>query len=580
MGGFFYVAKECGRDRVSATAAHARSLDALARKGLSETRKLPRGEVVEREAFVLHLFGKIGCDAQNIVHFPGRDFASCTGTLMYKNLSGENALRELFGDFDPGRASFNDLRGQFCVFLYKQGQLFVFTDYFGVYHVFANEAHTVISNSFVALVRSLETKAISKQALFEYVADGASYAGETYIKGVRALDAFSVHQLSPRHSRIEKRFEAPPLKGRVFEERVDGVIENLTDYWGALRRCFGEDACLGLSGGYDSRLILALLIQAGMKPKAYVYGGERSPDVLVSKAIGRGEGIAVHHDCKQPRVSDGETFRSNVRLEYFYSDGYGQNGAFTDGSEMAARAHRTSAAPLQLNGGGGETFRNFWKLPDRPVTAMEFLQSRYDPGVEGVFTAAYDRHEYLEKLAEKVKQMLRTDGERLTPRQVEMLYIYMRVKYWMGHNTSIQNFRTWALIPLVEPVFAFPSWDIPLAEKNLGRFEAALIRRLNRRLAGYTSVYGFDFLGPVPLRARAANFLQTSCPVSVRPALRGLRSHLRRPRRRPLFMRDGYLGAVLDRPSPTSEFVDLRRIRDPLMLSRALTVDLVMADPY
>jgi hypothetical protein len=161
-----------------------------------------------------------------------------------------------------------------------------------------------------------------------------------------------------------------------------------------------------------------------------------------------------------------------------------------------------------------------------------------------------------------------------------MLYVLLRVRYWMGHNTSIQNLRTCALIPLVEPVFAVPSWDIPIDEKPLGRFEAALIRRLNPRLAGYDSVYGYDFRGEPPWWARAGNYLVVNAPVAARPALRRLKTLLVGRVGKPFFLRDEYLAAVLPGPSCAAEFVNLQAIRDPLMMSRSRTVDLVLNDPW
>lgn len=580
MGGFFYFEKSPQDDVQSARAKYARSLQALAQKGLSEIRTLRCKEVIERDAFVIDVYDKIGRASDNLVHFPGGDFVLATGAFVYRGRSGQTALRHLYADFQAERTPFNDLRGHFCVFIYKGGTLQAFTDYFGVYQVFTNEAQTVISNSFLALVRSLDTKAISKQGFFEYLSDGASYAGETYIKGVKLLDAFDVHELAPGRRRIAKRYDRPQVQGRTFDQRVDAVLDGLVDYATTLKTCFGDSACLGLSGGYDSRLLLALLLKVGVEPRVYTYGDERSSDVTVSKAIGRGEGIPIHHDNRRMPPPDPDAFVNRLRLEYFYGDGQGPNGAFTNGAEQAARAVRTDAADFQLNGGGGEVFRNFWKLPDKSFTVREFLRSRFDFLPDNVFTGEYDKRAYFDTLADKAKRMLRTDSERLTRRELEMLYIYMRVKYWMGYNTSIQNFRTFALIPLVEPAFAFPSWDIPMAEKNLGRFQAELIRRLNRRLAGYTSGYGFDFAGEAPWPARIKDFLLVNAPIAARPPLRRLKHRLAQHRRKPFFLRDDYVGAVLDRASCASEFVNPERIHDPLMLSRAYTVDLVMADPF
>lgn len=582
MGAFFYFAKHHGSNADVATAKHARSLQALEQKGLSDSHTLTCKEIIERDAFVIYVYEKIGCKTENILHLTADDFILSTGTLIYKKRTGKNALRDLylFVDFSPSGAFFNDLQGHFCIFVYKEGNLYVFNDYFGVYQVFHNDTYTVISNSFLSVVRSLNSKAISKQALYEYISDGASYADETYIKGVNVLDAFSIHQLLPKHHRIDKKYSPPQIVTKGFDERVEATLGNLVDYFLALK-CFGESVCTALSGGYDSRLILALLTKVGIKPFVFVYGGSRSRDVVISKAIGEGEGIAIHHDIKHVPVFDIERFLEIIRLEYFYCDGCGPNGAFTNGAEMSARAVRTNAGRLQLNGGGGEIFRNFWKLPDQSLTISAVLKSKYDFLARSVFSSKYDKDEYFEILAEKVKRMLRIDQERLSRQEIEMLYVYMRVKYWMGYNTSIQNFRTFALIPLTEPVFAFPSWQIPIDEKDLGRFEAALICRLNPCLAAYSSAYGFNFADDIPLTAKIKNFLVVNSPIPIRPSLRKLKQCLVHHRPKPFFLQQKYVGSLLNKEdSWSAEFVNVENLHDPLMISRAYTVDLVMADPF
>jgi hypothetical protein len=579
MGGFFYYRKQPGDD--AHKAKYVRSLQALEKKSLSDLRTLKCKEIIDRDAFVIHVYGKIGCDSDNVVLFSNDEFILSTGTLVYRNNAGNRALRDLFFDFDPSGEFFNELRGQYCVFVYKNNALYAFNDYFGVYHVFTNAEGSVVSNSFLAVVRSLDSKTISKQALYEYLFEGTSYADETYVNGVNLLDAFNVHELWPVPHQTEKKYTKIEVVAGGVDDLLDAVLANLTDYFFALKTCFGGSVCTALSGGFDSRLILALLMKVGVEPFVYVYGGERSGDVRVSKTIGRGEGIQIHHDTKHVRALDIDRFLETVRLEYFYGDGHGPNGALTDGAEMSARTMRTNVARLQLNGGGGEIFRNFWKIADRALTVADFLKSKYDHLEGNWFTSEYDGRKYLEVLGEKVKQMLRVDKECLSRREIEMLYVYMRVKYWMGYNTSIQNYRTFALIPLTEPIFAFPSFQIPFDWKDMGRFEAELIRRLNHRLAAYPSIYGYNFAGKLSLSAIVKNSLAVNTPMSLRPYLRKFRDNLVHQAVKPFYVQQRYLNSLLgpkDRQS--REFVNVDILRDPRMISRAYTVDLVMADPF
>jgi hypothetical protein len=48
---------------------------------------------------------------------------------------------------------------------------------------------------------------------------------------------------------------------------------------------FGDRVTCALSGGYDSRLILALLRRHGVSPRVYVYGPPGDKDVELARTI-------------------------------------------------------------------------------------------------------------------------------------------------------------------------------------------------------------------------------------------------------------------------------------------------------
>ena len=97
-------------------------------------------------------------------------------------------------------------------------------------------------------------------------------------------------------------------------------IALLDRYFGALARSFGDRVRCALSGGYDSRLILAYLRRHGMKPSVYVYGGGLERDVLVAQEIARGEGFSLDVIDKDdrsmiPPIEFTETARRNFLVD-------------------------------------------------------------------------------------------------------------------------------------------------------------------------------------------------------------------------------------------------------------------------
>ena len=577
MGGFVYHRKRPG---VDCAVEMEPGLDALRRKKLSDGRSLTIKEIVDRDDFTIFLYAKIGVETENIFHSGNGDFVLNTGTLIYGNQSGLAALEALYVDFDPETITFDSLQGQFCVILFKNQKLYIWNDLFGIYHVFSNSDQSVISSSFLTVVRQLDSRQLNLQAMYEYVFEGASYNDDTYIHGVDMLDAFNIHTPGLDSAGIRKRHSIQSNDTNDFDQRVAQTVADLKNYFETLKRCFGPQVCSALSGGYDSRLILALLSEAEMQPHLYVYGASQSADVRVACQIGSAEKLEIQHDDRKVKKQSLTEFQELIEAEYYYCDGHGPNGAFTNGAEYQARTVRTNTASFQLNGGGGEIFRNFWKLPRRAISIASFVESRFNYLPRSIFNGKFDRQSYLLNLQHKIQQMLELDSDVMSRDEVEKLYVYMRIKYWMGYNTSIQNLRSYALIPLTEPIFAIPSFSIPFKHKEMGAFEAALIKRLSPRLAAHDSAYGYSFSGKPGLVARLKNSLMLNLPVSLKRRLRKMRYQISGAKM-PYYLQQEYIDSIIPADGfVANQYFDMGNIRDPLMLSRLHTINLVLSDPF
>src|SRR5439155_21540411 len=108
-----------------------------------------------------------------------------------------------------------------------------------------------------------------------------------------------------------------------FEATVGQSMALLDRYFAAVVASFGDRVTCALSGGYDSRLILALLRRHGINPRVYVYGPPGDKDVKLARAIAEGEGFALEivDKDKQLTFSPGE-FAAVAEENFLASDGY------------------------------------------------------------------------------------------------------------------------------------------------------------------------------------------------------------------------------------------------------------------
>jgi hypothetical protein len=561
MGGFLYLRKTPGMQLAPARAT------------------------LEDQDFALFLFPKRFAKSEQLLRLPDGDFIAAVGTLFYKGRMGGLALRALHADFGGPGDLFSDLCGQFAVLLRKNGVLSCFNDFFGNYHVYSDERASVVSSSFLAVVQRLKEVELSPQALYEYVFDAATYGAETLVRGVTRLDHSRIHELPGRSHPKGCRLAQcePPAR---FDEQVDAANADLLAYFGMLGEHFGDAVLIGLSGGYDSRLLLAAALKAGIRPRLFVGGGADSCDVRVAKALAAGAGLALEHfDTASLPTPAPEGFGAIVEEKFEHYDGAGIRGAINDGEEYVWRLRRMAGHCLELNGGGGEIYRDFWKIPNRRIAVGDFVAKTLEfKNLDKIAaaTARFDRGRYREALTEKLKCLLKT--EVLTWEQVAYLYTILRSTYFAGPTNKELNGLGHSLLPFVEPKLAFPSYGIALRHKMYGRFESEMIRRLHPGLAAYPSSYGHRFSDRPPVARRVRESAERHCrsllPLPlVFAAYRMLRKK-NQYNSSPYYYAEHYLRNIVDLKSPlVAEYFDLEKLRtldDPYVLSRLLTVELLL----
>lgn len=143
---------------------------------------------------------------------------------------------------------------------------------------------------------------------------------------------------------------------------------------------YGKNITTALSGGYDSRLLLSLLIDAGVTPQLYVYGENSSPDVLVAKSIEKGEGLEINHvDKSNHKKPSPDQYAEIINDNYYGLDGFPFEGIYDFGGNMETRRHRSQNNTMVLNGGGGEIYRNFFYLPNKAYSVDDLMSVFLSP---------------------------------------------------------------------------------------------------------------------------------------------------------------------------------------------------------
>lgn len=535
---------------------------------------------IDAGAWRLDLAGALNGLGPHLVQRDNGDFAACTGVFFYRGARYEAGLARLLDDFDGRRFPWAHARGHFAAIVYKAGRAFLATDALGGYKVYHEPTRTLLSSGFTAVRANLASASVDAQGAYEYAWNGATYGTNTFVREISQLRCGSLLSLGERAELLDEC--RLPAADAPAHASIDAAAEDYAERLRALFRVYaagGGRFRTALSGGYDSRLMLALLLDAGIDPQIYVYGRADDDDVRVAQAIAAGEGLALEHVDKSqtaPPPAAAHTERAWARF-----DGWKNDGLFDSGVDAEDRLGRVPADVSVLNGSAGEVFRNFFYLPERRYRARDVVwsfYSRYDPQA---MTDAFDADAYDTAMSADLRAAIGADPHDDAPLEraaVEALYPLHRARYWTARDVGLNQRFGPLLFPYLEPVVFAGTGHEPLAWKNYGRLEAKIIERVCPALARYPSAYGYvpadgpdwryrlkmqaTFLRPTWLR-RYSYRLQQRSATAVRPA----------------WLSDAALAAAgIDPALPQMRALFVpARIRDPEVYNRVCTMELALA---
>ncbi len=500
--------------------------------------------VLETPFGTLQLHGKINGQPPQVFQRNDKEFAACSGIFFYRDHHGIEALRLWLEDFDGKRMRWSDCHGHFALVARRGNRLWLANDALGAYKIYHDEARTQFSSSFIEICGRLDTPEVDPQGLYEYVWNGATYGDKTFVRKARMLRDGALYELEGP-GRLT-RLDIPP---RDFTSHFKTSDEAAAHYAERLERQFrlygatGRKFRSALSGGYDSRLMLAAMLKVGISPDLFVYGDANDSDVVVAKMVAAKEGVPLRHVDK----SGFEEAEPVARTEHAWItfDGWNNSGIFDNGADAADRLSRAKDQAILLNGSVGEVMRNFFYLPDRRYHLRDVVwsfYSRYDPKA---CTDAFRITDFEDAMVEDMASVLGCDtGSLLDRTQIEALYPLHRGRYWTGRDVALNQRFGDMLFPFMEHTFFDGTWALPIAWKNCGELEGRIIAHLHPSLATHMSAYGFAPNEPPTPKYRLKMSLTLLRPTWLRRYSYRLQM-ARRNSARPGYMSEAVLGKVM-----------------------------------
>jgi hypothetical protein len=351
-----------------------------------------------------------------------------------------------------------ELEGFFVVIVgdARTREISVITDIVGSCQCFVRRTGGAIALSGSSLLlASLTPFEMDEIGCQEYLRAGIIYEDRTFYKEVRKLGPASVVRFGRGSKELaQKHWSVGTIKPESIRgpEAARSLWNSLTNAAVKIGRAFPNPVC-DLTGGYDSRALVAAFWAAGIPVATVVSGPEESADVLLSRQLAQIAGLPHSHN---PTL-DTMTFNQ-------VAEALPQTDGEYDLVEYARilEVHRsmTNRFDISINGSFGELARGYWwellfpragehaKLDAQKVGRLRFAATADDPqlfspevrlNLASHFAAVIDRT---------------NDGLFHFPNTLQMdhAYLAMRMQRWQGRIASSTN-RVW---PCLSP-FMFRS---------------------------------------------------------------------------------------------------------------------------
>lgn len=511
----------------------------------------------------------------------GDNLVAVAGTLVCDGRMGVPALEAMLDLALVPQPDWSRIGGQFVALVRTNGRTFLFTDFFGAFQIFHDAEMRFFSTSLLAATRVLPRVSFDRQSVYEFAFNAAPIGDDTIFSEIKCLGPDRLIELGtrsvtchPLRNILPERTERLPVEARIsiHRRRLMNIVEPHV-------ATFGSHIYCPLSGGLDSRLVLAALRASGSKPRPYVYGSADTADVKVARAIADAEGVGIDWiDKEHWRDITPDAFPEQVAHNFQVYDGTPNFGdLFENGANHAARNARHADGALSASGGCGEIFRNFFFLPNRSLAAADVVRSFFARYIASDTTELFDEREFLHAMTEKVLAALNRTGDhgRLPRTLIEQVYPRIRCRALFGKEISMEARYGAYLMPFLDHHLVAEALTLPLALKNAGRFEAMLLASIDPGLAARPSSYGHDFTGPPSVKHRFGEWSTRIRPTWLRQKSYGLRRRMG-----PVADEHGglltsdYMGKVVDLEFPVMRrFFRTEQIADSSIMRRIANLE-------
>lgn len=273
-----------------------------------------------------------------------------------------------------------DFKGHFVIISFRKNSIIISNDHFGLNKFFYSvENRFIASNNICHILSFIENRSINRFAELSYLLYNYFVWGCTIFKSVKYSLPATIIEIESGYS-TERSYYWKDVKQQLPINSKVKLEKEIADYWIEVIKGYGDNqngTTLSLTGGYDSRMILAGLLENKKRVNCFTFGNPLSNDAvnatLISKILKIDHTIyPLDNDSKRKFLEDVKIIVKDssgllnilriLRLKYFklsakkYGDlylGYSGSeilrGLFPDGLMTSLFYSETFSNPLLID---------------------------------------------------------------------------------------------------------------------------------------------------------------------------------------------------------------------------------------
>ncbi|RLB05735.1 MAG: hypothetical protein DRG83_01860 [Deltaproteobacteria bacterium] len=461
------------------------------------------------------------------------------GTLTYKGLDYEKSLELILKEFIAKRLNLYEIYGNYAIIFYKHGKIKILVDPMKVYSVFVNSEGSIFSSSFIAVsVADEERRKLNKIAIMENILTGLIIGGETIFKNIRRISNCEKAKVN-NGVKILSSFNFDESRVRIFKgnrcEAIHYQIEVIWDYLTKLNKLITISKIdIGLSGGYDSTLLFALLTNMkGIKDKLTVHTHWKnfvSIEEKVAFELVKVKNVKITH-LPAPNIKklSLEEFLKFIKDAFYFYDAQVRVNRDLF-SYYRTREYRVRILgddiKVALSGEGGEKYRNYNYLRFKKMSLRDWLINKIITPLNYRGILKNFQKKFVEHISQKIRSCLRISEEQsyVTLLQTKRYFAEIWFPYGVGVRNNAENQLVFFVSPFTEYIPTIESYKTIFHLGNGGEFESAMISLIDKDISRVRSTYGFSFYR-YPIYRKFTEFYRNLIPLKIRNILTPLISN-------------------------------------------------------